>query len=465
MRSKEKYFTVISIVLISLLVIVGIISQLNQLNSDSLVSYHVSRDILSSFSVSGWTIGTHSYLFPDIFIITLINIFSQSYITTHALYFIIQILLLITVVLKLLDRLGVGRVLAVYYILFITIIIESWMGTFIVPPGTHSSLFLVTLLIPLLLSQTKNFEKLKAVVFVFLLLISFSDMLALTYLLIPLTIVLYFKGSKKHSLLTLLLSLSIFIFTKDFNQLLGFEIVNNPSQDFVISFKNFIDVNLILFFKKKPFEGFFIVIGQAFLFHQLIFISFKQKKLVKRWGLWFMFLSSWSTLTSTVVTGYFVDSSSIRYYLPFIYFGHIAFLLLLTKLDKKKYVSYLLILVMVLVGLKKIGKSSDLFSKVAISDRKCILSTLSQNEKKEGIAEYWVNKRFFVDSSISIIQVSPNLEEYNVLINKFKHNKRLENAKFIIANGINKPLLEKYLVSKRNRRTILCGKIQLELFD
>jgi len=183
-----------------------------------------------------------------------------------------------------------------------------------------------------------------------------------------------------------------------------------------------------MFFLKKPYEGFLILTGQIYLISRLV-KSLKNKKYDT--SIMFMFLSSWGTIVSAALLGYFIDESSVRYYLPFQFFGHLNFILLLYQFKFKRICFLGLSLFMYLGLLKKMINNKRYFTipsnlEILYPAKKCFNDIVEKYKLTNGAALYWDNKLFSVGKrDLFLLQIDRNLQLDKTLVNSLSYNQDL----------------------------------------
>jgi hypothetical protein len=428
-----------------------------------LVSYYLSRDLIARCSLSGWLIGAHSYLFPDVLFMYVINNFSSDYSLSHFIYFLFSLSFFIFALRELFRRLELSKISLYHYALFFSLMLNSWFGTFVVPPGTHSSALILTLYIAACISGGGPY--ISRTLWATIVFISISDKICLTYFVLPLFLLSIFLKKYVEAIFLALILVSGLLLTDKLNSFLGFSVLDISGGNVYKSAKAFLQVNLNVFFLKKPYEGFLIVTGNLFLFYKTFFEFIFYRKVNKNISFWFMTLSSFSTITSVIFLGYFQDESSVRYYLPFIYFGHIGFLCFLSEFKWGRKALYALVLILVFFISRKIiftKNTSILPSQIEKInyEKYCINKKLRERGLSIGVAEYWFNKKLFVDSEFDIIQVNSRMERDSTLVNRNENEGEVDKAEFIILNNIDPSKVDNILKDKTSGNMIKCGGVK-----
>lgn len=444
----EKHSLILSIIIIVLLFITGIIKNLSSLHSDSLYALFFSNDILdSNISLSGWTIPSHPYIFPDILVFTIVNMIFDSILLKYLLYYIIIYSFYLVIIYLINKRTKIESYKWLLFFLWEAIRLHVWYGGYEFIPGHHFSMVIYSLIL-FLTSTYKLSVKNITVIILISITGAFSDTLFITYAFVPALLYFIFNSKSNEKIirpLSLVTGTAIGILLKyTIVPVIGLSFVKHAWSLDLVTPGYFITINLrmfkeffIMFFLKPPFEGFIIII--FFIYY---FITLKDRIRNKTFS---VSLSDYIVFSITV--SFFAmlfgcryeDISSIRYALPLIF---MPLIYVVFNFVKRKWFPFILIFLFILSIGTLIYDSA--YFKIPTSDLspypdiEKTINFLDEKGLEFGSAEYWYAKKVMAfDKKLLIMQIT-NEAEYNTIIsNKNRFNElKPEDSQFVILNNL-----------------------------
>lgn len=448
---------------LSLFILVGIYifskRTLLGLNSDVLLSHSFISDLISNTG-DLWTLPPNTYWFFDHAIYTLIYHFSKNVLLNHLIWSFICFsaiwFMQYTLLSKVIFKGSFNKSHFKWVVVFIIIDLLIWYTPMVIQIGHHVSVYILLLIWALMLQYT-NKPKIYLILFILTVLVAASDTLVYPQVVIPLILLGVISWVLNKTKIELCGLIAVPIFSIPLNQFIK-HLTNsldakitlfkcNAKEDYFNSFLNVSNDLWRIFIEQPPFLLALSIPSLIYVFYSLLKACQKKQLSHQLLIISLLLLSTLGSISSTILSCSYNDTSNFRYLIPALFLTPILCLYMLFVLKNRadkafKWYAAVIILFFLLFIIRQIPEVSSTFSTSVYPHQQasCVAQVINHNNLNNGVAHYWHTKSIMAhEPKVKLIQMDQsNWQIYNWIINYDKMKRwQDENINFIIANEFN----------------------------
>ncbi len=471
----NKYFNIflITLIIISILLLANLSNHffITFLNSDYLYLFETAKFLFSHQTLAGQNEPLAPYYFPDLALLTLLNIFTKNILLQHFTYAIIFLTTYCILVYQLIQLCFTEKVFA----LLGTLLALS-AGFFIILPhftfleewsGSHFSIIIFSLFFinfyvrtlqkPLKLSNCIGFFLLIFAMFI-------SDRLLFPQFLLPIAILILFdkfqkKISRQKTLFWLGLFFLMILLSLEINKLLQYFDISTSYNANLFRIRNIHKLHYIILNEAKLclmiFKENIFIYGLLLLYQLSSIFLFKKNRQLNHLSriILFLWAAELSNFLLVILSGKFNTIEHLRYlsllyfYPPILFSFSIVFFLAEKKYAVTAYVFSMLCIACSLGFFLKTYSTYLTYSiePLYTENVRCIDGLKKQYAIQNGLAQYWYMRevRLLSHQHIQISQIDKWLNRVNYLDNKTNFYEKRPDIRplfyqFIIVNALPK---------------------------
>lgn len=436
------------ILLSCILLVLGVAYKLSVMSADTMHIYTVASDIFNYASLDGMSFPGNPFYFPDVVLALPIYAVVRDLYLFHAVFFAIEFIILFTIIIYGLKFDWRSSLLLCTF--WISEMIKFYFDSYFYP-NHHFGALLVVVYAIIYLSRQRHTYFLPIVLFAAV----YSDAFLVPWLLVPLCLfaiyLLFVKSIREAAYVSLCIvagALGHLLHTREFSllgeahpELLQKPVVARTLSDFNHNFALVVESLKYLLGKNAPL---ILILAGLVLLAFKAFYYRRQNNFQGR--LAFLFLcSALSTLVFIFSTTVFVDSSNLRYAIPFIWLPIIYFFYCYSKFPKLLQRLVVVVLIFTQVGVLKAYVQDRLPAMNAVEEKFiCVENFINTHNIEFAVGDYWNAKIYQFTMNVPMAPLDPSLNYFALASNRkwYIDAVQARPLRLVIANDLKKEKIE-----------------------